>query len=61
MKLAEFLPIFVVTAIVVIWLSSKPWENPIASLPIAGDVVKVGIGGILGYLTRQFVNKGDRG
>jgi hypothetical protein len=43
----------VVTAIVVIWLSSKPWENPIESLPIAGDIAKVGIGGILGYLTGQ--------
>lgn len=53
----DFLPIFIVTAILVIWLSTKPWENTSLSLPLAGDIVKVGMGGILGYLAKGFVDK----
>jgi hypothetical protein len=56
MKNIDYLGIFVVVAIMSIWLSSRPWENPVVSLPIAGDIVKVGMGGILGYLAKGIVD-----
>lgn len=47
----DFIPIVLIVALVVIWFSAKPWTDPQA-IAIAGDVLKVGLGGVLGYMTK---------
>lgn len=52
MKNIDLLPLFIIVLISVIWLSSKPWENVAIALPLAGDILKIGVSGIIGYISR---------
>lgn len=54
----DFIPIVLIVALVVIWFSSKPWTDPQA-IAIAGDVLKVGLGGVLGYMTKGIADGVD--
>jgi hypothetical protein len=47
----DFVPVVLIAALVVVWLSAKPWEDATA-IAIAGDILKVGLGGVLGYMTK---------
>ncbi len=52
----DYVPHFLITACLVIWLSSKPWASSDAAA-IAGDIVKVCFGGILGYLAKDVIRR----
>jgi len=47
----DFIPLAIIVAVVVIWLSSFPWQNPEAST-FAKDIALAGIGGIVGWMVK---------
>lgn len=54
----DLIPIALITACIVIWLSSKPWAHTDA-IQIAGDIVKVSFGGVLGYMVKSALDAID--
>lgn len=56
----DFIPLALIAALVVVWFSSKPWADATA-IAIAGDALKVGLGGILGYLTKTSLTEESEG
>jgi hypothetical protein len=50
----DFIPISVIIAVTIIWLSSSPWGNP-ESVAMAKDIALAGISGIVGYMVRTVV------
>ncbi len=55
----DYVPLSLIAACLVIWLSAKPWQTQEA-IAIAGDIVKVCFGGILGYLAKDAIDKPQR-
>jgi hypothetical protein len=55
----DFIPLTLIAALVVIWLSTRPWNDPTA-IAVAGDVLKVGLGGVLGYMTKSSLESADQ-
>jgi hypothetical protein len=54
----DYVPIVLIVAVLIIWLSSQPWQNA-ESVSIAGDVVKVAVGAIAGYMVRDSQKTGE--
>lgn len=47
----DIIPLAIIAAVIVIWLSSNPWQNPEAPL-MAKDIALAGIGGIVGWMVK---------
>lgn len=47
----DVIPLAIIVAVIVIWLSSQPWQNPEAPL-MAKDIALAGIGGIVGWMVK---------
>ena len=50
----DFIPLFLIAACVAIWFSANPW-NSSEAIQIAGDILKVSFGGVLGYMVKTVV------
>jgi hypothetical protein len=55
----DFIPLTLIAALVAIWLSTRPWNDPTA-IAVAGDVLKIGLGGVLGYMTKSSLESADQ-
>ena len=47
----DYVPLGILATVVVIWLSSFPWQNPEAAT-FAKDIALAGIGGIVGWMVK---------
>jgi hypothetical protein len=47
----DLIPLSIIVAVIVIWLSSNPWQNPEAPV-MAKDIALAGIGGIVGWMVK---------
>jgi hypothetical protein len=54
----DVIPLFLIGACLAIWLSSRPWLAPDA-VAIAGDIIKVSFGGVIGYMVRTVIDTVD--
>jgi hypothetical protein len=56
---SDFIALALLTLGLVVWLSSFPWNGGSGSVPIAGEVLKLIIPAIAGYMAKGIVDKGE--
>lgn len=55
----DLIPLSIIVAVIVIWLSSNPWQNPEAPV-MAKDIALAGIGGIVGWMVKPQQSGGEK-
>ena len=56
---SDFVALAVLALGAVVWLSSLPWNGGTGSTPIAGEILKLIVPAIAGYMAKGIVDKGE--